>query len=340
MEKILLIDGWNVLIAQNAVSYLTDYNSNPIGMYLTTLNQIRTFVEKFKPSKVLFILDGPEAGERRRQVYPNYKGKRRIKERVSKVQIMDDGDNMVYGVEGAFQNQLIKTFEFLKLLPVSILSVPYAEADDVISYLALKNKDKYKNIIISNDKDYLQLVSENIYVYRWKSKVLYSPEAFSQEYKIRAEHYIYKKVLLGDAGDMVEGIKGIGEKTFSEVSLEFMKEENNFKTLDDFMTHFSQLDLGGYSTRTRNAIKKAFVDNQEKMRLLYNIMKLDEGCMIGEQKELLAMQLNEQVEKKFSRMSAKVKLQKDQFNKLYPNFNDDAWLQPFAFVKSGVVIET
>ena len=98
-------------MAQNAVSHIEDGNGQPIGMQLTTLNMIRTFVELFKPTKIFFMLDGPDAGERRRQLYPDYKGKRGIKERKSKVRIMEGEDNMVYGVEGAFQNQLIKKLE-------------------------------------------------------------------------------------------------------------------------------------------------------------------------------------------------------------------------------------
>src|ERR1035437_8133627 len=178
-RNIIYCDFWNIFIANNAMNtHLTDNNSNPIGAFLGTLNSIRTFVDKFKPIKVLVVLDGPDAGERRRQLFANYKNKRRVTGRVSKVRIMEGDDNMVYGVEGAFQNQLIQIFDFLKLLPVTVVMVPFGEADDVISYLALKNKNEFENIIISNDKDYLQLIQDGIMVYRWKAKKLYSTKEF------------------------------------------------------------------------------------------------------------------------------------------------------------------
>src|ERR1700749_247220 len=102
MKKILLIDAWNVIISQNAVSNIVDHNSNPIGRYLGVINQIRLFTDKFKPAKIFFVLDGPNAGERRRKLFADYKGKRRVTARKSKVVFKDDEGDDVFEVDGAF----------------------------------------------------------------------------------------------------------------------------------------------------------------------------------------------------------------------------------------------
>lgn len=338
-KKIVWIDGWNVILALNAVSFITDASSAPIGVYLGVLNQIRTFVEKFKPTKVFFILDGPEAGERRRKLYPNYKGKRRVTGRESKVQIMEGEDNIIYGDEGGFQNQLIKIYEFLKFLPITVCSVPYCEADDMIAYLALKNKNEYDNIIISNDRDYLQLVQEGIMVYRWRMKKLYDEQAIIDEFKILPKHFIFRKVLLGDASDLIEGIDGIGKKTFENLSSVFLDEKNNFEDIGQLVEFFEHLNTDEYKTREKNAIKKILQpDNLSKMLVLYQIMKLDEDCMKLNQREILRTQIIEQEDKVFSRLSAKLKMQRTCFNKLYNGFNDEKWLQPFAFLRSGIKV--
>ena len=334
--RVLLIDGWNCLIANNAVNLgLVDQNTFPINMLLGTLNTVRTLVDRFKPSKVVFVLDGPDAGERRRRVYPEYKGGRRIKARESKVQIMEGEENIAYGVEGAFQNQFIKIYEFLKLLPVTTIMIPYCEADDAISYLALKNKDEKECIVVSNDKDYLQLIQEGIMVYRWKVKKLYDSKTFLDEFKIPTENYIYQKIMLGDVGDKVPGVTGVGEKTFKK--LEKPLTEKICKDMSEFITMLETMDYSECNTKETNAFKKALTQT-EKMNLAYSIMKLDESCMIKEQIEILEMQINEQENKGFSRLSCKLKMQKNCFNKLYNGFNDDKWLQPFMFLKSGVKI--
>jgi 5'-3' exonuclease len=334
-KRILLLDGWNIAIAMNAVTHIEDHNTYPIGMFLGTMNQIRTLVDRFKPTKVIFVLDGPEAGERRRSLYPEYKGGRRMKARESKVQIMEGEDNMVFGVEGAFQNQLIKIYEFLKLLPVSVVMIPYCEADDAISYLALENKEEADCIIISNDRDYMQLIQSGIMVYRWKAKKLYDSAELEKEFGIKAENFIFRKIMLGDVSDKVEGVTGIGEKTFKR--LEKPLTEIVCKDMSDFQELLENMDYSECNTKERNAIKKS-LEQKEKMQLAYKIMKLDENCMMTEQRELLKMQIAEQKNKGFSRLSAKLKMQSNFFNKLYNGFNDDKWLQPFAFVRAGVDI--
>lgn len=336
-EKILLIDGWNVSIAMNATTHIEDHNTFPIGMYLGVCNQIRTFVDRFKPTKVIFVFDGPEAGERRRQVYPEYKGGRRMRARESRVQIMEGEDNMVFGVEGAFQNQIIKIYEFLKLLPVTVVMVPYCEADDVITYLALKNKEDFDCIIISNDKDYLQLVQPGIMVYRWKTKILYDEAKFAAEFKIPPQNYIFQKIMLGDTGDKVEGVKGVGEKTFTK--LHEPLNERVYTDINDLALMLETMDYSKCNTRETNAFKNCLTQ-KDKMELCYSIMKLDEKCMIEEQIELLQAQIEEQELKGLSRMSALLKMKTNWFNKLYNGFQEDKWLQPFVFVKSGVKIKS
>ena len=335
-QKLLLIDGWNVIIAQNAVAHIEDHNTYPIGMYLTTLNQIKVFVEKFKPAKVVFTLDGPDSGERRRELLPEYKNGRHVKKRESKVQIMEGEDNIVFGVEGAFQNQLIKIYEFLKLLPVSLVILPGCEADDTIAYLALKNKEEYDVVIISNDKDYLQLIQEGISVYRWKAKKLYGVPEFISEFNILPENYIYRKIIMGDTGDVVKGIKGIGEKTFK--LLEKPLRETVYKDIHEFLEMIKNLDKSEFKTKERNALNAA-LETEEQMSLSYSLMKLNEKGVSENEIQILKSQLEQQESKGLARLSAKVKMSKNFFNKLYKGFNDDKWLQTFAFLRPNIKIK-
>lgn len=338
MQRFAYIDALNVCIAQNAVSHISNYNGNSIGMYLTTLNMIRTFVDRFKPTKIFFILDGLNAGERRRKLFPNYKGKRRIHARESKISMLEEnGELGQYVDEGGFQQQLFLIYEFLKLLPVTVITVPYCEADDVIAYLSLKNKDIAENIIISNDRDYMQLIQKNILVYRWRTKKLYDEQELVREFHIQPKNFIFRKILLGDESDVIEGIKGVGKQTFEGLAPIFLNESNTFENVGDVVSFFEKIDLTLYKKREQTAIKKV-IDQKSIMLLFYQIMKLDEDCLKLNQREILRQQIEEQKDKGFGRWAAKIQMQKSQFNKLYIGFNDEKWLQPFAFMKQGIEV--
>jgi 5'-3' exonuclease len=70
---------------------------------------------------------------------------------------------------------------------------------------------------MSSDRDYLQLVSKNITVYSPTKKIFYTPKKVLDEYGVSSENFLNYKVLTGDAGDNVPGIKGVGPKTIAKL---------------------------------------------------------------------------------------------------------------------------
>lgn len=334
--RLMLIDAWNIMIAQNSVANILDSNTMQVGMYLSTCNMIRTFVDKFKPNKIIFAMDGPQAGERRRKLYSGYKAGRRVKAKTSSI-ILKEGeeedDYTKYTSQGSFTFQMERIFNFLKTLPVSIVIVPYCEGDDLIAYLALKNKEQYECIIVSGDKDYCQLIQPGINVYNWREKLFYDEAKFREIFKILPQNYIFMKVLLGDSSDEVKGVKGIGKKTFPY--FEEMLSAKVYDNVGEFVEATKEMNLDAVDTRSRNAIKNIWLEDAvENMFLLYQVMKLDENCLKLHHIETLRQQIEEQEIKVFSRMSATIMATKHTFNKLYNGFNIDKWLQPFVFVKT------
>lgn len=345
MERILLIDGWNIMIAQNAVTTISDSNANPIGMYITTISQIRNLVVKLKPNKVFFCLDGPNAGDRRKKLYPSYKSKRGMKARSSKVVILDGDESTSEftkydDVEG-FDRQLCQIYDFLKLLPVTVCIIPYCEADDVITYISLKNKEDFNCIIVSTDKDYLQLIDKNIHVYNWKTKKLYNENEFISEFKMIPQNYIFRKIILGDASDEVKSIKSIGPKTFDKIFLNELKSNLNLKSIGDFFSYIDNIDISGLENKFHKHISLLKEEkSKEKLLLSYRLMKLDDDYMSLNDIELLIREVDEQKNRQLSKLTAKLKMLKDSFGKMYgasnmKTFNADIFLQPFMFVRSN-----
>lgn len=341
-DKLLLIDGWNIMLAQNSAVNILDFNSEPIGMYLSTINQIKSFVELLKPQKVVFVMDGPNAGERRRKLYPNYKNKRRVTARTSKIKLYSEEDKKdadVYEVDGAFQKQLIKIHEFLKMLPVSVAIIPYCEADDVITYLALKNQKEFDIIISSTDKDYLQNINENISVYNWRKKALINKERFIEDFKILPQNYVYQKVLLGDKSDAISNIKTIGNKAFEAIFQKELLENENIPTMGELFEFIQKIDKESVPKKFQKHIALLNEKNSTDSLLLnFRLVKLQEENLKPHHIEILRKQIDEQKDKGFTKLSAKIKMLNDGFNKLYGvyanSFNADKFLQPFVFVNT------
>lgn len=97
------------------------------------------------------------------------------------------------------------------------------EADDVIATLV--GYSKFKNIIVTGDKDALQLVDENTKVYGFRKgmsdMVIYDEKAVKERYGFEPEQMIDFKALAGDPSDNIPGVKGVGEKTATMLIQEF-----------------------------------------------------------------------------------------------------------------------
>jgi DNA polymerase-1 len=107
--------------------------------------------------------------------------------------------------------QMVRLYEYLQNLPLTTIVVDHIEADDVIAYLASYFKEKV--YILSNDRDFLQLVSEKVNVYVPTQKKMFNQENLLEQYSVWSENFTIFKALLGDNSDSIPGIKGMGEKT-------------------------------------------------------------------------------------------------------------------------------
>lgn len=109
--------------------------------------------------------------------------------------------------------QLDYIIKALNKLDIPTLQCVDNEADDYLASIAKKYEDKYNVIIISSDKDLLQIVDDTIQVYNAQAKILYTKEKIKEKFNVDVEQYILYKALVGDNSDNVKGIKGVGPKT-------------------------------------------------------------------------------------------------------------------------------
>jgi DNA polymerase-1 len=218
MQKLFLLDGMALVYrAFYAFQYAprltsTGLNTSAIFGFITTLNQI---LNKEKPTHLAVSFD-TAAPTFRHIAYPLYKAQR---------QAMPDG----------IRDALPHIFNVLKAQNVPILIKEGFEADDIIGTFAKKAAAQTAQAIqvfmVTPDKDYGQLVDENIFMYKPSRKetgfeTLGVPEILAQWEIEYPTQLIDILGLMGDASDNIPGVAGIGEKTAKTLIKKFGSIEN------------------------------------------------------------------------------------------------------------------
>jgi DNA polymerase-1 len=96
---------------------------------------------------------------------------------------------------------MVRVIQYWKTLPVKTISIDKVEADDIISYLSnvVVNKPEDKVFIVSSDKDFIQLVNDNVIVYRPMEKEYYTEQTVIDKYKMSPKNFVLCKIkFLGD----------------------------------------------------------------------------------------------------------------------------------------------
>ena len=258
-QRVLYVDGFNFFYrAFSKDTQSTNQDGIPIGGVITFMRQLFSVINETKPTNVLIVFDGDSAGERRRKIFKNYKDRRG--RRVGR-EIKTDYANFS---NEDFQVSLL--FKLLGYFPFLICKVDFLEADDIIAFLVKKNKENFYNIISSSDKDYYQLVDENIHIWSPEKKILITKNNFKEQFKILPENFIYYKILNGDLSDNINGVKGLGEDRI----LKYIPQlnENIIENLD------SLYDIINNIKEDKTKTLKTLKESKDLISRNYKLMKL------------------------------------------------------------------
>jgi len=208
-EKILLIDGNSIINrAFFALPALSGPSGEPTGGVYGFLSIFFKMYEEERPDYVLVAFDLPEPTARHIK-YDAYKANRSA---------MPD----------LLRPQLPMLKDLLVKMGVAIYEKPGLEADDILGSLANRSEKLGKSVvIISGDRDLLQIASDNIKIRIPKTKGSttvvedYFAKDVSEKYGVTPKEYIDVKALMGDSSDNIPGVPGIGEKTAIKIIMEY-----------------------------------------------------------------------------------------------------------------------
>jgi len=162
------------------------------GISFGMLKSMNTVCKRFESNNIVWVFDGG-ISPTRREMMPEYKTGRGT-------------------VDGLFSTQVKHANKAIKALGGKILRYTGVEADDIIAIIAKSSKED--TIIVSSDKDFLQLIDENISVFNPIKNELTTKQ--NMEEWLDGEpvsRYLEVKSMTGDPSDSIPGIRGIGLKT-------------------------------------------------------------------------------------------------------------------------------
>jgi DNA polymerase-1 len=272
-DKVLLIDGLNTYLRAFSATPTMDENGKHVGGITGFLLSIGAAIRFLKPSRVVIVFDGKGGSQRRRKVYPEYKNNRRSMTRLNRTYDFGTVDNE----KEALTWQLVYLVELLTHLPVTVVYPDNVEADDVIAYLAQTTQQRGgKAIILSTDKDFLQLVNENITIYHPTKKLIYAAPQVVEKYGFHPNNFLLYRVITGDKSDNIPGVEGIKEKTL----LKFFPELREAEVRDiDYLFATAEKQIA--AVKKPPVVLKRLLESRDIVDRNMQLMRLDDVAMSG-----------------------------------------------------------
>jgi len=308
-DTVLIVDGMNMFIRTFSAIPTLNEEGKHVGGLSGFLLSLAATIRMVEPTRVVVVFDGKGGSYRRRQIYPNYKERRAVNTRLNRIVGFDgiENENM------SIRHQLFRVYSYLQNLPITTISIDQIEADDVIAYLSSYFKQKV--IVLSTDKDFLQLVSDRVSVYSPSKKKMYTPNSLFDETGIWCENFIIYKALLGDKSDNIDGIKGIGPKTI-EKNFPMLSEKRKIDL--EMFSEFCKLYDG--KSKSINYLK----DNIKILERNHTIMQLCEVDISQSHKSNIRNLVDGEIEGIKSGELNKLYIQ-DKLHSIIPNW--DNWLK-------------
>ncbi len=314
-DRVLIVDGLNTFIRSFSVNPAINDDGLHIGGLMGFLKSLRYTSDILKPSRVIITFDGKDGSKRRRKIYPQYKETRKVKRRLNR--------NVDWGTapqdeEQSMLQQMGRVIEYLEQLPVTLICVDGIEADDCMAYISQQLLPESDIILMSTDKDFLQLVDDRVKVWSPTKKKLYNKQAILEEYGIPSRNILTYRILDGDKSDNISGVRGAGLKSLIKF-LPQIAEDKDFtaKNLLDFAENSdSKIKLLENIKNSSNIIKRNYLLMQlQNVDIPKHVKRKIQGAVNGDVPQLIKY--------RFQTMFLK-----DKLSNAIPNL--DNWIMEFV----------
>jgi 5'-3' exonuclease len=274
-SRVLIIDGLNTFIrCWSSIPTMND-NGEHVGGATGVLKSIGFAIRTIQPTRVVVVFDGKGGSNTRKKKFGGYKAQRDSnKLRVNRqyADMMNDEDE-----RESMKRQYTWLMELLHGLPLTTMIYDGVEADDIMAYIPTQIlKEGEQAVLMSTDKDFLQLVDDNTIVWSPTKKKIYNKKVVKEEFGIESKNLLLYRVLDGDKSDNIPGVYGCGIKTVIKRFPELT--EDTKLSVDDLLTLSEQK-----KEETKGKIKLYNDILEAKKQILLNreLMQLDDVDISG-----------------------------------------------------------
>lgn len=216
--KLVILDSHAIIHrAYHALPDFTSSKGEPTGALYGLTTMLLKSLQDLKPDYIIAARDRAEKTHRH-EVYENYKATRAK-------------------TDDALVEQLIKSEEVFRAFGIPVYDAAGYEADDVVGTIA-KQLSKHKGleiIVVTGDMDLLQLINDNVEVYRLLTGItnmkFYDEAAVRERYGFGPEFIPDLKGIMGDASDNIKGVPGVGEGSAMKLIQTFGGIDDIYKAL-------------------------------------------------------------------------------------------------------------
>ena len=254
MNRFLIVDGSNLLFQMffGMPARIVNKQGKAIHGTLGFVGALLKIIRRIEPTYMVVLFDG-EHENARSELNVDYKANR-----VDYSQIPEE--------ENPF-SQLPDVYSALDYLGIKYAETETCETDDWVAGYALTYGQEAEIIISSFDRDFCQLITDNVSVlrYRGDSTVICTPDYIKSKYNIEPWQYADFKSMVGDASDNIKGADKVGPKTAAYLL-------NRFGTLDNILANAESIE--------KPSIRDSIIRNADRLRTNYKIIRLNNATQL------------------------------------------------------------
>lgn len=249
-KRLVLFDGSNIIKrGYYAVPAMSSDDGTPTNAVKGAINIVGYLIKNLSPSHAAFVLDHPSKTTFRHLMYPKYKANRPTQQEV----------------DAALRPQRTIIKSLLKACGIRVICKKGIEADDIIGTLAHMDGPFDKRLIVSQDKDFAQLLCEGVYLLKYnhstKKYTSVNMRNCQEHFSVPHDRIVEYLMLLGDTVDNIPGVKGVGNTTAQKILLSGpLKDYKSSGVNPSYMRYIDEAKSQFKLARKLITIKKDVID--------------------------------------------------------------------------------
>jgi DNA polymerase-1 len=288
-SRVLIIDGLNTFIrCWTSIPTMND-DGDHVGGVVGVLKSIGYAIRMVQPTRCIVVFDGKGGSQTRKKQFEGYKAQREGNQlRVNRAYagMMNDEDE-----KESMKRQFVWLNEVLNYLPVTTMIYDGVEADDVMAYVTTHLlKEDEQAVVMSTDKDFLQLVDDKTIVWSPTKKKIYNKKAVKEEYGIESQNILLYRILDGDSSDNIPGVYGCGIKTLIKRFPEITEEKE--VSVEDL---FNLCETKKVETKGKIKLYNDILESKNQILMNQKLMQLKDVDISGVIKMQVLERFNQEI---------------------------------------------